>query len=362
MSKVKYDSEKNRWICRIMAITFRTARDLPSGTISRSWVAKYIKRSEDFVKRNWHGNPFDCERDSSNQIKGSVSLSQESRDIITATLGKERKSIRQLQKEIEAIRGKKKSYGTIHNFLHSLGAKPFHQIPAPRLSDKNIDDRLWFCDFLSDWTEDDFLFLAPSDEFFIYGDRRPNYQNDRIWSLSNEEIPEELKIKQQSKHPKCIGLFLMFTAKRLMWVVKDQGQSWTGQYFRDSILVEHVIPFLKKEENVINVTETTFLHDRAPCMSALATQNLLKVNKIDFFGNNEWPGASPDLNACEHMGAILKERVEQRITNTGVGLELALNAELKALEYDQNLFTSLLRSYPARLDALRKAGGSHTKY
>ena len=53
------DSEKLRWICRIMAIAFRIAKDQPAGTISRSWVARYLKRSEDFVKRNWNRDPFE---------------------------------------------------------------------------------------------------------------------------------------------------------------------------------------------------------------------------------------------------------------------------------------------------------------
>ncbi len=43
----------------------------------------------------------------------------------------------------------------------------------------------------------------------------------------------------------CIGIFVIFTAKRLYWVSKDKGESWTVQYFRDIILTEHVFPFLK---------------------------------------------------------------------------------------------------------------------
>ncbi len=52
------DSEKKRGVSRIMAITFRIAKDLPPGTIYRSWVAKTLNRSEDFVKRNWNKDPF----------------------------------------------------------------------------------------------------------------------------------------------------------------------------------------------------------------------------------------------------------------------------------------------------------------
>lgn len=355
------DSEKKRWISRVMGITFRIAKDQEPGTISRSWVAKFLNRSEDFVKRNWNKDPFDCEMDSAPpQVKTALSL--ESQEIITSGLAKERKSIRGLQKEIERVRGKKKSTTTIHRFLHSIGAQAFHQTPAPRISEKNKEDRLWFCDFLKNWDEDDFLFLAPSDEFFVYEDRRPNFQNDRIWAQNINDIPEELKLREKSKHPSCVGIFLMFTAKRLMWVIKDKGQSWDGTYFRDVVLVQHVIPFLKNPGNVLNVNETTFLHDRAPCMKAFATQNLLKANQIDFFGNSEWPGASPDLNACEHMGSIVKDRVEKRIHMSRENLRTALDHVLKELEFDTDLFISLLRSYPERMNAVRKAGGGHTSY
>ena len=171
-----------------------------------------------------------------------------------------------------------------------------------------------------------------------------------------------MKTRQISKHTKCIGVFLCFTAKRLMWVTKEAGQSWTGDYFRDNVLSKEVIPFLKDRRNVLSVKETTFLHDRAPCMKALATQALLRANKIDFFGNDEWPGASPDLNPCEHLGSVLKKRVEENIQSQHQPLEIALDEELKRLEYDTELFSALLRSFPARLRAVVEAGGGNTKY
>ena len=131
--------------------------------------------------------------------------------------------------------------------------------------------------------------------------------------------------------------------------------------FREVILAENVIPFLKNKNNVLSVKDTTFLHDRAPCMKAHATQNMLKANKIDFFGNNEWPGSSPDLNACENLGSILKGRVEHRL-ETGGELRETLQEVLSELEYDTELFTALLTSYPTRLKAVLEAKGGHTKY
>ena len=145
-------------------------------------------------------------------------------------------------------------------------------------------------------------------------------------------------------------------------MIKEKGHSWDGAYFRQTILIENAIPFLKDPQNVVSVDDTTFLHDRAPCMKALATQAVLRNNQVDFFGNDEWPGSSPDLNACENLGAILKERVEKRLATSNDTLDAALTRILGDLEYDTRLFHSLLESYPARLEAVRKAGGGHTRY
>ena len=45
-------------MCRIMAITFRIAKDLPTGTISRPWIAKTLNRSEEFLKKMWNKDNF----------------------------------------------------------------------------------------------------------------------------------------------------------------------------------------------------------------------------------------------------------------------------------------------------------------
>ncbi len=69
-------------------------------------------------------------------------------------------------------------------------------------------------------------------------------------------------------------------------------------------------------------------------MGALATQNLLQNNGIDFFQSFR-PGSSPDLNPCEHLGVILKQRVENRIINGGDSLQVVLNEKLETLKYDK---------------------------
>jgi hypothetical protein len=157
---------------------------------------------------------------------------------------------------------------------------------------------------LRDWTEEDFVHLAPSDEFFVWAVRRPNYQNDRIWAKSIDDIEEDERYCEMIKNQVCIGIFVVFIVKRLLWVIKDNGESWNGQYFRDRILTKNVFPFLKNKENLLDPDEVIFIHDKAPCMRANQTQHLFQDNDVKFWGNDMWPGNLPDLNLAEHIGAI----------------------------------------------------------
>src|SRR5215472_11574122 len=67
-----------------------------------------------------------------------------------------------------------------------------------------------------------------------------------------------------------MGIFVMFTAKKLLWILKEKGESWDGAYFGEKISTENVIPFLGDPENVLVVGDTVFVHDKAVCMRAAA--------------------------------------------------------------------------------------------
>jgi hypothetical protein len=213
------------------------------------------------------------------------------------------------------------------------------------------------------------MHLAPSDEFFVWTVRRPNYQNDRVWSLSLEDIQDDERYQELCARPNCVGIFICFTAVKLMWIIKNDGASWNGAYYRRSILTENVIPFLSDPKSVLDPSDVVYLHDNAPCHKANATQALLKDSGVDFFDRTQWPENSPDLNVAEDVGSILMGKVESLMIeeygasrNSKMILLQHLENVLHELENETELFENLLKSYPERLRVVREANGGHTKY
>jgi len=325
-----YDSENQRIIDRIMCVAFREARDAGATFINRKWIADRLHRSKDWVSDNWNKRPEDCFTEFG--IGRPLQLSQESREIIAAGSHKKRSGNRKVAQEILQKRGKRVDQSTISRYRTREGLKPFHVVARPLKTQTHIEDRLWFCDWLSDWTEEDFLHLAPSDEFFVYAVRKPNFQNDRIWAKDVDDIAEDERYREIVRNPTCIGIFICFTAKKLLWILKEKGERWDGDYFREKILIENVIPFLNDPGNVLLVGEAVFVHDKAPCMRAKATQQLLKASKVDFWGNDIWPGNSPDLNPAENIGAIIKNEVEALMLQETTRFILILNVSVCQLD------------------------------
>ncbi|KAG1706633.1 Low-density lipoprotein receptor-related protein 4 [Nymphon striatum] len=63
-------------------------------------------------------------------------------------------------------------------------------------------------------------------------------------------------------------------------------------------------------------------------------------------------GSSPDLNPCEYLGAILKQRVETRIINGGSSLKVVLNEELETVRLDGSDVKTILKKDLETVDGL----------
>jgi len=166
--------------------------------------------------------------------------------------------------------------------------------------------------------------------------------------------------------------FKCFTSRRLLWVIKEHGQSWDGAYFREHIIKKRLIPFLKKRKNrQSRFGEITYLHDMAGSMKVRAKHRLLDEFGLKFFrgyGHGRWPGNSADINPAENIGAIVKDRGEKILDNpecenrnSRETLINVLTNVLSDMEEDTELFCKLLRSFKHRMELLRQVGGKRIK-
>jgi hypothetical protein len=99
------------------------------------------------------------------------------------------------------------------------------------------------------------------------------------------------------------------------------------------------------------------------------TQHLLEDNDINFWGNDIWPGNSPDLNVAEHIGTVVKNEVEKKMLSDTKHhrfqeetLKKHISDVLTNMETNIGLFEALLCSYPSHLRAVKNANGRHTDY
>ena len=160
-----YDEEQQRLIDRIKCIAFREAKDAGASFINREWIARKLHRTTRWVSDWWTKSPLDCFVEYPGRTKEA--MSQESKNIVLEGSREQKKSCTQIVREILERREKIVSKSTVLRYRAKEGLKAFHVIAKPLKTDTHIADRLWLCDWLSDWDQNDFLHLAPSDEFFV---------------------------------------------------------------------------------------------------------------------------------------------------------------------------------------------------
>ena len=161
----------------------------------------------------------------------------------------------------------------------------------------------------------------------------------------------------------------MFAAKRLLWFIKDEGQSWNVGYLSETVLFEKVVPFFHDEHNVVSVGETKFVLDRKPCMKANATQLLLREQGLKFWVNEMWPWNSPWLEPDRKSGRN-RERSSRTLDAFGArswklferNLEKKFGFDLVWIGIRSGTFEDLLCSMPRRFQQVRKSNGGETEY
>lgn len=196
-----YDTEQERMIDRIKCIAFREVHDAGATFINRQWIAHKIHRTTRFATKWWKKSYEQCFTVYSNTGR-KLKLSQASQGIIQRASGLHGKSCSILTKEIAEEQNEYVTGRTINNYRHREGLKPFDVIPKSLKSEIHVSDRLWLCDWLEGWNEEDFLYLAPSDQFCVWLARRPKEETADFWDCKSLKIHKKsVKFEQSVKNP-----------------------------------------------------------------------------------------------------------------------------------------------------------------
>lgn len=342
--------------------------------ITQKWVADNLGRSVGFVKKWWNVdiNHNTYQTDKRSGIPATTLSNQLQAQILRFCKNQRKRGTRKCAKYVNRNGTNNVSHQTIWHFLRASQLKPRHRRNVPMLSALNITHRLELADFLSNLTDDQWLNMVVMDEFFIYMQRKINSKNDVIWTDDPSEC-ENLFYNPVPRNSVCIGVCIIMSCKTISWLIKDQGQSWDGEYFRQSV-IPWVEDFMTDTDCVEDPDLACLVHDCCPGWSARATQQQMEETGIDFIkatGYGRWGGNSADLNTIENCGGSVMEAVETELMNEPVSqTQTQRQVLLKVLRRvlrrykrnNQDYFRKLVLSFPDRLAKMVANGGKSIKY
>jgi len=212
----------------------------------------------------------------------------------------------------------------------------------PRLSKKNIKERLEFAKRYKDYTIDDWKRVIWSDETKI--NRFNSDGRSWCWKSDGESLQDH-HVKQTVKYG---GGSLM------IWGC----MSWNGPG-----LMTRIIGKLNKERYV-SILEDYLLRSIDYCGMEKHTSGMAKdwIRRQPFAVITDWPAQSPDLNPIEHLWAHIKRRLNQYDTPPKGILMLWERVEKEWALITPETCQNLIESVPRRLNAVIRAKGKWTKY
>jgi inhibitor of nuclear factor kappa-B kinase subunit alpha len=140
-------------------------------------------------------------------------------------------------------------------------------------------------------------------------------------------------------------------------VFVQPGVKINGSYYRDVLLLQHLLPAIRQQSNGYFV----FQQDSAPAHRAHETVALLKRETPAFISPLLWPPNSPDLNPVDYkIWGVLQERVYQTPIRNVEHLRERLLDEWS--RFDQRIIDGAVRQWRKRLEACVQANGGHFEH
>lgn len=238
---------------------------------------------------------------------------------------------------------------TIRNRLGEVGLKACKPALKPKLSPKNIKDRLAFCRHYRNWSAEDWDKVAFSDEATFTQFKQ---YHAHVWRPKNCRYNPKYTVPTVKQCEKLMVWGCISSAGRAGLWVMPKGSTMTGPVYLQ-VLKDHLPNFM-----VIQGT-SYFQHDGAPCHSSRLVSEWLATSGIQLLG--PWPGNSPDLNPIENCWVMAKKEVAKLHPTSSADLERKIK-EVWVAKISPDYCKALCRSMPERIQAVLANKGLHSKY
>jgi len=229
------------------------------------------------------------------------------------------------------------------------GLKSYTPAKKPKLSAKNIKDRLAFCRKYQHWSREQWEHVMFSDEstftqFYSYCRhvRRP----------AGKRYDSKYMVPRVKQAPKVMvwGSISAFGRGGLWFMPQDT--TINGAVYLQ-ILKDKLPAFM----NIHNTT--VFQHDGAPCHQTKVVSQWIQQSGYEILG--PWPGNSPDLNVIENAWIYMKRRVAEHNPTSSDDLIKKIR-EVWTCEINNTYCLQLVHSMPDRIASVLANKGGHTKY
>lgn len=206
--------------------------------------------------------------------------------------GKKNKSIRILGTELSI------SHESVRTILkEDLQLYPYKIRIEPRLTDEQQRKRMKFANWIRHkFKKNQTLKILFSDEKIFDMNGMCNAQNDRVWAINRVEANASGGVKQKSKFPQKVMVWLGVCSEGISpMVILDKGT------MNHKVYIQKVLPVAKKFGSKVFGNNWVYQQDGASPHTHHLTQQWCKENLPSFIDKEHWPPNSPDLNPLDYF-------------------------------------------------------------